>query len=79
MNTKPTMTFDEFGRDGNIFAIAGAVKRTYERAGLIDDWYATKPSMAAYSYDALIGLYADMVAFVGDDDDDEDFDIWGDA
>ncbi|MDQ3540698.1 MAG: hypothetical protein M3440_08435 [Chloroflexota bacterium] len=74
-DTKPTITFDEFGRDGNIFAIAGAVKRAYQRAGCTHEWNATKPDMTQYTYDLLLARYADMVTFV-DDDDDDDFDIW---
>jgi len=79
MNTKPTITFDEFARDGNIFSIAAAVRRAYQREGRISEWFVVKPYMAQHSYEQLIGLYAVMVTFADDDSGDDEFDIWGDA
>jgi hypothetical protein len=71
----PRLSFAEFGRDGNIFAIAGAVKRAYRDAGRAADYTLLTPGIinSGLPYDALLTIFAAMVDFADDDEEDDEW------
>lgn len=74
MTDKPTITWDEFGRDGNIFFVAAAVRNAYKRAGRLEEYTPIGEAMRqSSSYAEALQVLSDAVTFVDDVDDDDDY------
>lgn len=68
----PYISEEEFSRDGNAWAVLGACRRAYKRAGRLADWEPIGEEARSGDYDHLLATCMAAVTFDADAEPDPD-------